>query len=48
MIIVENINQTQKYEFIQETREILKDKIYTTRDGWVADYVRLRVHAVKL
>ena len=46
--ITENLNQTQKHEFIQETREILKDKIYTSSDGWVADYVRLRVHAVKL
>ncbi len=45
--IAQNLTPEQKYEFIHETREILKSKIYTSKDGWIADYVRLRVKAVK-
>ena len=45
--IASGLTDEQKIEFKSEVREILKDKIYTVEDGWVADYVRLRVRAVK-
>jgi len=45
--IIANLNDNQKIQFKKETRDILKDKIYTQKDGWVADYIRLRVFAIK-
>ena len=48
MIVVESLHQTQKHEFIQETIEILKDRICTASYAWIEDYVKLRVYAVKL
>ena len=34
-------------QFGAEVRELLKAKIYSEAEGWVADYVRIRVEAVK-
>jgi 2-isopropylmalate synthase len=45
--ITEHLNENQKSQFIQEVREILQEKIYSKEEGWVADYVRLRVKTVK-
>ncbi|CCQ55941.1 class I SAM-dependent methyltransferase [Crocosphaera watsonii] len=33
--------------FLSQTEQLLKPILYTEKDGWVADYVRLRFHAVK-
>jgi len=44
----EHLTLEQKEQFRHEVREILKEKIYSEEEGWVADYVRLRVEAVKL
>jgi 2-isopropylmalate synthase len=38
----------KQYEvFKKEVIEILKNKIYSEKDGWMLDYVRLRLRAVK-
>lgn len=34
--------------FKTECRDILKEKIYSDEEGWILDYVRLRVRAVKV
>lgn len=44
--ITSYLNATQKSQFKEEVREILKPKIYSKSDGWVADYVRLRLKAI--
>jgi len=46
--VTEHLTLEQKEQFRHEVREILKEKIYSEEEGWVADYVRLRVEAVKL
>ena len=45
--IISHLTQEQQSVFKQEVREILKPKIYSERDGWVADYIRLRLKAYK-
>jgi len=45
--IISHLTQEQQNVFKQEVREILKPKIYSEKDGWMADYVRLRLKAVK-
>lgn len=45
--IIAHLTQEQQKQFKEEVREILKPKIYSQQDGWVADYVRLRLKAVK-
>ena len=45
--VTEHLNQSQTEQFRAEVREILTSSLYTQRDGWVADYVRLRVKAIK-
>ena len=46
--VTEHLTLEQKEQFRHEVREILKEKIYSEEEGWVADYVHLRVEAVKL
>lgn len=46
--ITENLTEKEKKEFKTEVKEILKPKLYTSQNGWVADYVRLRLKAVKI
>lgn len=46
--IVSHLSEEQQSYFKQEVREILKPKIYSDKDGWVADYVRLRLKATKV
>lgn len=45
--IVSHLSKEQQTHFNGEVREILKPIIYSEKDGWVADYVRLRLKAVK-
>ena len=45
--IISHLTQKQQSLFKEEVREILKPKIYFEKDGWVADYVRLRLKAYK-
>jgi len=45
--IISHLTQKQQIHFKQEVTEILKSKIYNEKDGWVADYVRLRLEAYK-
>lgn len=45
--VTEYLTQEEKEKFRYEVREILKEKIYSAEKGWVADYVRLRVEAIK-
>ena len=46
--IMSKIPQDKKESFKSEVRELLKPKLYTQKDGWVVDYVRLRFKAVKI
>ncbi|NQY93078.1 MAG: methyltransferase domain-containing protein [Campylobacteraceae bacterium] len=46
--IVSHLSVEQQENFNKEVREVLKEKIYNKKDGWVADYVRLRLKAIKL
>jgi SAM-dependent methyltransferase len=43
-----NLNKEQKIIFNNEVEKILIEKIYDQENGWIADYVRLRVEAYKL
>ena len=45
--IVSHLTNSQKKEFKKQVRTILKPILYTNQNGWVIDYVRLRVKAVK-
>ena len=45
--MTEHLNSDEQENFRDEVREILKSKIYTAEEGWVADYVRIRVEAFK-
>jgi 2-isopropylmalate synthase len=44
----EHLTSTQQQLFRDEVREILKHEIYTQEEGWVADYVRIRVEVYKV
>lgn len=46
--IVSHLTKEQQSSFKQRVRDILKPKIYSEKDGWVADYIRLRVKATKI
>ena len=46
--IVSQLTNEQQLSFKQEVREILRPKIYTEKNGWTADYVRLRFKAIKI
>ncbi|MFA5501789.1 MAG: class I SAM-dependent methyltransferase [Sulfurovaceae bacterium] len=46
--IVSHLTEEQQNQFKEEVRDILKPKIYSEKDGWVADYVRLRLKATKI
>lgn len=45
--ITKNLTAEQKVLFKEEVKKILKPKLYNEKDGWIADYVRLRVKAIK-
>jgi len=46
--ITKNLTDEQKIKFKEEVKEILKPKQYSKKDGWSADYVRLRLKAKKV
>ncbi len=46
--LVEHLNDVQKEKFKQDAVKIMKAKLYTKEKGWMLDYVRLRVKAVKV
>lgn len=46
--ITQSLNQEQKNKFYQEAEELLKPILYNEKEGWIADYVRLRFVASKL
>jgi len=45
--VTEHLTPEQFETFKVECRDILKEKIYSEENGWMVDYVRLRVRAVK-
>jgi len=45
--ITEHLNKEQFEVFKSECRDILVNTIYSEDEGWILDYVRLRVEAVK-
>ena len=45
--VTEHLNKEEIKIFRHEVREILKPKLYSEKEGWMADYVRIRVKAVK-
>jgi 2-isopropylmalate synthase len=45
--ITQELNSKQFSIFKQEVVEQLKATNYTQKEGWMADYVRLRVKAIK-
>jgi len=46
--VTEHLDRGQFEMFKVECREILRPMLYTEEQGWVLDYVRLRVKAVKI
>ncbi len=44
--VTKHLDEAQTAMFRQEVREELKSTNYTEDEGWVADYVRLRVRAI--
>jgi 2-isopropylmalate synthase len=42
-----HLSEHEQENFRAKVREILKSKIYSDKEGWVADYVRIRLEAVK-
>jgi len=46
--IVEHLSDAQKVRFKKEVITILTPKLYNDKNGWILDYVRLRVKAVKV
>ena len=43
--IISHLTNEQQNQFKKEVRDILKSKIYSDKDGWIVDYVRLRLKA---
>ena len=45
--VISHLSTEEYAVFKKETTEILKSKIYTEAEGWMLDYKRLRVKAIK-
>ncbi len=45
--IMKNVPTSQRTRFKNEVEKILRPKLFTPKDGWVVDYVRLRFEAQK-
>ena len=45
--MMQSVPEESKESFKSEVQDILKEKLYTAKDGWVVDYVRLRFYAKK-
>ena len=46
--VITHLAKAQQINFKQEVKELLKPKLYDDKNGWVADYVRLRLKAIKV
>ncbi len=46
--VTKHLSKAQFETFKQECREILKETIYSEEEGWILDYKRLRVRAIKI
>lgn len=46
--IISNLNKQDKISFKNEVKDILKPKLYSSQNGWVIDYVRLKIKATKV
>ena len=46
--LTKSLNNEQIKIFKSEVKEILKKSNYSKKEGWIADYVRLRVKAIKI
>ena len=46
--IISHLSNEEQENFKKEVSKILKPKIYTKKNGWTADYVRLRLKAIKV
>ena len=46
--ITKHLDKTQKSAFLDLVKDKLIHTLYTEKNGWVADYVRLRFEAVKI
>jgi 2-isopropylmalate synthase len=46
--IISHLNKEQKESFLLEVKCILENKLYTKEQGWILDYVRIRVEAKKI
>lgn len=46
--IISHLTKKQQERFKQEVIALLKPKIYSEKEGWIADYVRLRLKAIKV
>lgn len=45
--VISGLSEQQTERFLKEVEEDVRQYLYTTEGGWVADYVRLRFAAVK-
>ena len=46
--VTKHLSKEQFEVFKEECRAILKERIYSEEEGWLLDYRRLRVRAVKI
>jgi 2-isopropylmalate synthase len=46
--IISHLNKEQKEIFLLEVKRILENKLYSKEQGWILDYVRIRVEAKKI
>ncbi|WP_457623166.1 class I SAM-dependent methyltransferase [Persephonella sp.] len=46
-VYTSHLTKNQTKLFRSRVKELLKSRIYTLKNGWVADYVRLRLRALK-
>lgn len=46
--MTEHLSKEQVEVFKRECRDILVETNYSEEEGWILDYVRLRVEAIKI
>jgi hypothetical protein len=46
-VFTEPLSPNQRPGFVREVVDVLRPSLYTVRDGWVLDYVRLRFKAAR-
>lgn len=45
--VISGMPEELEDEFLMQTEQLVKPSLFTEEDGWFADYVRLRFHAIK-